>query len=327
MLTLNQDLLDEFLKKTITFKKTWPWEDAYLLRVIAALDTIALDKVSVDKINEAKLFIEKNTSLFSPIRHDLKMYNAYLLASAADIEIALTEILSICELFPKNILEETSYSFLAACIIYQGPNSNDIEFIVNQTLSFQKALQNKHRFLITEQNYTYSALFALANLKVEATINNIENNFSAIRPLLGNNLGSLESAEVISLMNKGTYIAQRLNKLYEAVKKIDMFFDRDQNLPLLCSLTCIGNDDAYLIELIRENYNYLKKNKPVNALLFSKDEFLRYAILFSIITSLDESDNTHYNTDESTITRLFVQQQVASIIINYYLTYILLFNN
>lgn len=252
----------------------------------------------IDSINKCIDLIKCNSSIFSNFRGNNLLTTAVNLSIQDNPEESFKEIMIIYEKL-KNHFFTNEFLVLAAQIIYNYKENQDIDILVKNTRTAYDFMKKNHKFLTGQEDICSAALIATTSNDYKATFEDMERCYSILKEngfSSGNNLQSL--THILSLF-EGTS-EEKCNKVIYLNKILKNYSIplKGYSLPILGAAALTTNNyENFAKELISVN-NLLKKQNGFG--IFSLSSTVRNMIAASLV-SLQEIESTDSSTKNKII--------------------------
>lgn len=245
----------------------------------------------VEKINSCIDIIKSNSSIFSNFRGNNLLTTAVNLSIQTNPEESFNDIMIIYSKL-KNHFFNNQFLVLAAQIIYNYKNTNDIDLIVNNTRKAYDTMKKNHLFLTGQDDICAAALIATTSTNLDQTFIDMEECYNILRNngfYKGNDLQAL--SHILSLFeglpqekcNKVILLDKILRNHYVPLK--------GYSLPILGVAALTNTDYEKFATDLNSINNSLKKERGFGS--FTLGRTVRNMIIASLLSleSIEDNDS------------------------------------
>ncbi|GAA0109771.1 MULTISPECIES: DUF4003 family protein [Clostridium] len=245
---------------------------------------------NVEKINHCIDIIKNNSSIFSNFRGNNLLTTAVNLSMQPNPEESFNDIMIIYGKL-KNYFLNNQFLVLAAQIIYNYKNTNDIDLIVINTRKAYDTMKKNHLFLTGQDDICAAALIATTSNNLDQTFIDMEECYNILRSnsfYSGNNLQAL--SHILSLFEGLSQ--EKCNKviLLDKVLRNHSVPLKGYSLPILGVAALTNADYEKFATDLNSINNSLKKQSGFGS--FTLGRAVRNMIIASLL-SLESIEDTN----------------------------------
>lgn len=260
--------------------------------------TLRNRNADVEKINNCIDIIRNNSSIFSNFRGNNLLTTAVNLSIQNNPEESFNDIIIIYNKL-KNHFFNNQFLVLAAQIIYNYRNINDVDLIVVNTRKAYDTMKKNHLFLTGQEDICAAAVIATTSNNVEQTFIDMEECYNILKNNVfysGNNLQAL--SHILSLFEG--FPQEKCNKvlLLDKILRNHSVPLKSYSLPILGVAALTNIDYEKFATDLNSANNYLKKQHGFGS--FSLGSTVRNMIIASLL-SLEFIENSDSLTKEKLI--------------------------
>jgi len=273
-------------------------------------------KADVDRINSCIDLIKSNSGIFSNFRGNNLLTTAVNLSIQSNPQESFKEIIEIYNKL-KNHFFTNEFLVLAAQIIYNYKEDNDVDTLVRNTRKAYDLMKENHIFLTGQEDICSAALIAVTSNNLNETFVDMEKCYNILK---ANSLGSRNNLQalthILSLFEG--LPEEKCNKVINLNKTLREYSTslKSYALPILGVVALTINDyDSFAKELISAN-KFLKKQRGFG--IFSLNSVVRNMILASLIAQeyIENTDSSIKNkiieTTNSISLNIVIIMQIAA---------------
>lgn len=311
-------LLDQIVADMNALKKKMFWEaDSYAMATLSAFLFASVGKkADVDRYVECKAHLKKTVSIFSEIRGISEAIVITKMCLADNYEEYLAGVIEVYKKLRKiHKLTASPYMVLAAANIYEGGGLEKADENIASLEAVYKQMKSEHFMLTGDEDRPFLAMMVSRDIDVNAISAEVSACYEACKKMSLSKETMHTASQIMALSDKSveTKVAE-LKETVDTLKEHKIKGMRYELMPLSAALGLVEGSPEMKAIAIKENYDYLKKQKGFKWYIGGTQRSL-YSILAYAIENMSGDKAALNSVIGTTITNIIIQQIVMLIII------------
>ena len=309
--------LDQIVSDMNLLKKKMIWEmDSYAMATLSAfLFAGAGKKADVERYIECKKYFKKTVNVFSEMRGISETIVITKMCLADDYEAFLAGVTEVYKRLRKiHKFIASPYMVMTAVNIYEAGGLELADKNIENLESVYKSMKAEHFWLTGDEDRPFLAMMVSRDIDVAAVSAEISACYEASKKMSLSKEAMHTASQIMSLSSKSVDAkVTDLKITIDTLKEHKIRGMKSELMPMAAALGLVeGSAEAKAIA-IKENYDYLKKQKGFKWYIGSTQRSL-YAILAYAIENLD-SDKTALNSVISTTLTNIIMEEIIMLMI------------
>lgn len=240
-------------------KSSFKWEMDSIKHLVALNYTLKDKIVNADEIKDVKVYLKKETGMFSPFKGTMMFALCGLLSATYDEPINVLQQMIDNEKTMKSVgFKNSTYlptALYALASVYDG---NDVEGFARKGFEIYQEMKKNHPFLTSGDDYALALLLASTNNNPDI----LEEHYTALHKRGFNKSNGLQMMSHIMSFNNLSVekSADRCKQIYQALKenKLKVFQDY---YPAIGLMALLNDDDNEIISDLIDVSKYISQQK------------------------------------------------------------------
>ena len=278
-----------FIENREAIKGEFPWDNAFMYPICAALYTAKGRRVKADAMRDALNLLKERVGVFSNFRSMEKLAIASMLDISGNPEKTLNNGLKVYEMLKESFYTSV-YLPIAAMTIAQMAEPFQYEEVARRTRRIYDRMKSNHLFLTSSEDSGFAAMLALSEKSDDALAKDMEDCFDLLRDMSmsGNAVQSLSHVLAISEELPESKCG-RTKELYDGLKRAGRKYGKGYELPTLGVLALCQGEVTSIVETMAEIDDFLSGQKGFGTFGVGARQRLMYAGILAQGEFLDQA--------------------------------------
>lgn len=301
--------LELFAENRQMIKEAFPWQNAMLYPICAKMYADKGLVVDTEKIKSCITLMKENTGALSGFRGIAKLSVATMLSLQDDPERALLDAKYVYELLRKEF-RFSNFLVFSAILIAQGTEKTEYEKKAQQTRAVYEEMKRNHRFLTSDEDSVFAALFALNDRRDSDELEEMEQCYRQLKPefFSANAVQALSHVLALCEGNPGEKCDKTL-ALFKMFEESGHRYGAGYELPTIGVLALAAPDLEQALRDTLAADAFLTEQKGFGNLAMGKKTRLMYAA--GIAAGLYTQNNLMNHVALNSMTALILAQEAA----------------
>lgn len=313
-----QELIGQIVedRRKLVWKMMWEADADAMATLSAFLFAGAGKRADVERYVECKKYFKKHVNVFSEIRGIAATIVITKMCLSDNYEEYLTGVTTVYKkLRGIHKLTASPYMVLAAMNIYEAGGLDKADENIDKLETVYKEMKADHFWLTGDSDRPFLAMMVSRNMDYTSISNEISACYEASKKMSFSKDAMHTASQIMSLSGKSVdNKVEELKATMDAFKKYKIAGMKYELMPMAATLLLIDGNPEDKAAAIKENYDYLKKQKGFKWYIGRTKRSL-YAMLVYAIENLDGENAAVNAVISSTLTNIIIEEIIMMIII------------
>ncbi len=255
------NICDSFIKSRDIIKKTFRFENTFILPVCASEFSAKGIEPDGEKMLNCRALIKANTGIFSTFRGTVELPVITKLALDENPEEKIKKIINIYKTL-KACFPASEYLAYAAAVLSDMIDTDKAEAVVLRGFKIFKLMKKEHPMLASSEDSIFALLLTFCTQSDSELIDDMEFCYRTLKPVFKYGNYVLSMSQVITLAGGDIRKScQRAIDLFDELKKLGKKYSKRYELAVLAALAVLPADIRTLAADIAEIDDFLSKQK------------------------------------------------------------------
>lgn len=314
-----QALLDQIVvdKALLQKKMIWEMDSSAMATLAAFLFASAGSCADVDKYVECKKYFKKHVNVFSEMRGIAEVIVITKMSLSNDYAKYLSGVMEVYKKLRQiHKLTASPYMVLAAINIYEAGGLEKADSNIERLETVYKEMKADHFWLTGDEDRPFLAMLVSRDIDYTAISAEISACYNASKKMSFSKEAMHTASQIMSISGKTveSKVAD-LQATMDALKRNKVAGMKYELMPMAAALGLIaGSPDSKAI-MVKENYDYLRKQKGFKWYLSSTKRSM-YSMLAFAVGNLDEEKAALNSVISTTLTNIILEEVIMLILIS-----------